>query len=94
MELWTFYEDGNREGRFAITDEGGLYVFEYHPNSNVETNGNQVLGYAFAIICNTPSDQKIQIMPLYTSLEKGIVYHRNVFLEVSSDITMCVQPQI
>lgn len=91
-ELWEFLRDGSQT-YIAWTDEGGFYVIEYPP-SIAEQNGLQdVQGYAFAFICEYRNQRKVQIVPLYSSIERGKVYKRNVYLNVPKTVLKCDQPQ-
>lgn len=93
IELWEFGRDSTSISATIIsrtTDEGGFYAFEFQPFILPDENGTtRADGYAFAFICNFRGTRKVQVMPLYTSLERGTVYERDAYMRVPTNIQVC-----
>lgn len=91
VELWAFLSSDtvNTAVQSIFTDEGGFYRYEFHPIFSDLQNNDLATGYAFAIVCKYRGTEVAYIMPLYTSLERGVVYHRNAYLQVPSGATRC-----
>ncbi|HMO16562.1 MAG TPA: hypothetical protein PKA63_02040 [Oligoflexia bacterium] len=94
VQLWSFTNDAmpTSFGRSVVTQEGGHYSFEFQPAEVDDESNDRSVGYAFAIVCyyQNTTTRKVYIMPLYTSLERGVVYSRDAYIQLPRNVTSCI----
>lgn len=91
VQLFAFHPGGMQfiASATVVTDEGGFYSFEELPLHRDENGSDIAVGYAFALVCMHANGVKVQIMPLYRSLQPSTVYARNFYMQVPESVVVC-----